>query len=204
MGSTIVREEAMFIPATMKKIQHVEHAYECKSCKGNSFQNTQIKRGQAQAPIQRSLTSPSILAKVIYDKFIQYIPLCRKEWERCGLFTNDKNWVIRTAQDWLLPVYERMKEMMMKKTILHVMKHTEKLFIVPMGNQEIQMPITGCIAVCLVKDRLSFFFKMRYPVVFPWHVGHNNHSVFTILSPRFLSYDISGSNSLACLFVFDS
>src|SRR5690606_29225961 len=25
MGSTIVREEAMFIPATMKKIQHVEH-----------------------------------------------------------------------------------------------------------------------------------------------------------------------------------
>ncbi len=126
MGSTIVREEAMFIPATMKKIQHVEHAYECKNCKGDSFQRAQIKRGQAPlAPIQRSLTSPSVLAKVIYDKFIQYLPLYRqvKEWERYGLFTNDKNlsnWVIRTAQDWLLPVYERMKEMMMKKSILHV------------------------------------------------------------------------------------
>ncbi|MEB5452732.1 IS66 family transposase [Virgibacillus pantothenticus] len=126
MGSTIVREEAMFIPATMKKIQHVEHAYECKNCKGNSFQNAQIKRGQAPvAPIQRSLTSPSVLAKVIYDKFIQYLPLYRqvKEWERCGLHTNDKNlsnWVIRAAQDWLLPVYERMKEIMMKKSVLHV------------------------------------------------------------------------------------
>lgn len=126
MGSTIVREEAMFIPATMKKIQHVEHAYECKNCKGESSQRAQIKRGQAPlAPIQRSLTSPSVLAKVIYDKFIQYLPLYRqvKEWERCGLFTNDKNlsnWVIRTAQDWLFPVYERMKEMMMKKSILHV------------------------------------------------------------------------------------
>lgn len=71
MGSSLVREEAMFIPATMKKIQHVEHAYECKNCKGNSFQNAQIKRGQAPvAPIQRSLTSPSVLAKVIYDKFV--------------------------------------------------------------------------------------------------------------------------------------
>lgn len=126
MGSTIVREEAMFIPATIKKIQHVEHAYECKNCKGDSFQVAQIKRGQAPlAPIQRSLTSPSVLAKVIYDKFTQYLPLYRqvKEWERCGLFTNDKNlsnWVIRTAEDWLFPVYQRMKEMMMKKSILHV------------------------------------------------------------------------------------
>lgn len=126
MGSMIVREEAMFIPARMKKIQHIEHAYECKSCKGHSFRNAQIKRGQAPiAPIQRSPTSPSVLAKVIYDKFIQYLPLYRqvKEWERCGLHMNDKNlsnWVIRTAQDWLLPVYQRMKEMMMNKLILHV------------------------------------------------------------------------------------
>lgn len=126
MGSSLVREEAMFIPATMKKIQHVEHAYECKNCKGNSFQNSQIKRGQAPvAPIQRSLTSPSVLAKVIYDKFVQYLPLYRqvKEWGRCGLHTNDKNlsnWVIRAAQDWLFPLYQKMKETIMKKSILHV------------------------------------------------------------------------------------
>src|SRR5690606_40171689 len=96
--------EAMFIPATMKKIQHVEHAYECKNCKGESSQRAQIKRGQAPlAPIQRSLTSPSVLAKVIYDKFTQYLPLyCQvKEWERCGLITNDKNlsnWVIQIGR----------------------------------------------------------------------------------------------------------
>ena len=55
-------------------MQHIEHAYECKNCKGNSFQHAKIKRGQApQAPIQRSLTSPSVLAKVIYYKFIQVI-----------------------------------------------------------------------------------------------------------------------------------
>lgn len=37
--------------------------------------------------------------------------------------TNDKNlsnWVIRASQDWLLPIYEQMKMLMMVKSILHV------------------------------------------------------------------------------------
>ena len=126
IGSTIVREEAEFIPAKMMKIQHIEHAYECKNCKGDAFQKAQIKRGKApQPPIQRSIASPIVLAKVIYDKFSQYLPLYRqvKEWDRYGLNTNDKNlsnWVIRASHDWLLPIYERMKYLMMTKSILHV------------------------------------------------------------------------------------
>jgi transposase len=47
IGSTIVREEAEFIPARMKKIQHIEHAYECKNCKSSLSQKAQIKRGKA-------------------------------------------------------------------------------------------------------------------------------------------------------------
>ena len=42
-GSTIVREEAKFIPAKMMKVQHIEHAYECKKCKSDSLQKGQIK-----------------------------------------------------------------------------------------------------------------------------------------------------------------
>ena len=126
IGSTISREEAAFIPAKMMRVQHIEHAYGCRSCKGDTLQQAQIKRGKApKAAIQRSLASPSVLAKLIYDKFIQYLPLYRqvKEWDRYGLETNDKNlsnWVIRAATDWLLPVYEHMKEEMMAKSILHV------------------------------------------------------------------------------------
>ncbi|WP_066071683.1 IS66 family transposase [Neobacillus soli] len=126
MGGTIVREEAKFIPAKMMKVQHIALAYECKSCKGDSSQPAQIKSGKAPQPaIQRSIASPSVLAKVIYDKFIQYLPLCRQvnEWARYGLDTNDKNlsnWVILVANDWLFPIYERMKALMMDKSILHV------------------------------------------------------------------------------------
>ena len=125
-GTVIAREEAMFIPATLKRIQHIEHAYECKRCKKITEQKAQIKRGKApQAVIQRSIAGPTILAKLIYDKFIQYLPLYRqvKEWERCGLLTNDKNlsnWVIRVSEDFLSPVYEFMKQILTAKSILHV------------------------------------------------------------------------------------
>ena len=47
VGSTMVREEAKFIPATMKCVQHIEHAYECKICKKDVLQKAQIKRGKA-------------------------------------------------------------------------------------------------------------------------------------------------------------
>lgn len=127
-GAVVVREEAKFIPAKMKRVQHIEHAYECKHCKKNDKQKAQIKRGKAPyAVIQRSIAGPSVLAKLIYDKFIQYLPLYRqvKEWERYGLFTNDKNlsnWVIRVAEDFLSPVFDFMKQILIltAKSILHV------------------------------------------------------------------------------------
>ena len=126
IGSTLACEEAAFIPANMMKVKHIEHAYECKNCKGDTLQSAQIKRGKApKSAIQRSLAGPTVLAKIIYDKFVQYLPLYRqvKEWNRYGLETNDKNlsnWVIRAASDWLLPVYEHMKTGLMNKSILHV------------------------------------------------------------------------------------
>ena len=72
IGSTLVREEAKFIPAKVMKVQRIKHAYECKSCKSDASQRAQIKREKAPQPaIQRSMVSPSVLAKVIYDKFAQ-------------------------------------------------------------------------------------------------------------------------------------
>lgn len=126
LGSTVVREEAEFIPARMKKIVHIEHAYECRKCKNDTKLDSQIKRGKAPtAPISRSVAGATVLSKVIFDKFRLYLPLYRQveEWRRYGLTTNDKNlsnWVIRASSDWLQPIYEVMKTIMMKRDILHV------------------------------------------------------------------------------------
>nr|WP_246483832.1 IS66 family transposase zinc-finger binding domain-containing protein [Heyndrickxia vini] len=40
VGTTIAREEAKFIPATMKRVQHIEHAYECTVCKKIPLKST--------------------------------------------------------------------------------------------------------------------------------------------------------------------
>lgn len=125
-SSTLIREEAKFIPASLKRVQHFEHVYECKTCKNDAILKAQIKRGKApQGPIQRSIAGPTVLAKLIYDKFIQYLPLYRQvnEWERHGLYTNDKNlsnWVIRVAEDWLQPLYNLMNQLLTAKSVLHI------------------------------------------------------------------------------------
>ncbi|MER2192996.1 MAG: IS66 family transposase [Solibacillus sp.] len=126
IGSMIAREEAMFIPAKLVRVQHIEHAYECKQCKKDNEKNTFIERGKAPtAVIPRSIAGPTVLAKIVYDKFSLYLPLYRqvKEWARAGFITNDKNlsnWVIRTATEWLLPIYEEMKNVLSTKSLLHI------------------------------------------------------------------------------------
>lgn len=105
IGSTLVREEAKYTPATMKRVHHIEHTYECKACKKDVGQKAQNKRGKAQqVAIHLSVAGPNVLAKLIYDKFFRKLPLYRqvKEWERYGHLTNDKNLsngVIRIAED---------------------------------------------------------------------------------------------------------
>ena len=125
-SSVLVREEAKFIPATLKRVQYFEHVYECRACKNDSLKKSQIKRGQApKGAIQRSIAGPTVLAKLIYDKFAQYLPPYRQvnECSRHGLLTNDKNlsnWIIRVATDWLQPVYELMKKRLIAKSVLHI------------------------------------------------------------------------------------
>nr|WP_245622793.1 IS66 family transposase [Lysinibacillus contaminans] len=126
IGSTIAREEAAFIPAKFVRVQHIEHAYECEQCKKDREQNQFIQRGKApMAAIPRSIAGPTVLAKVIYDKFSLYLPLYRqvKEWAHTGLITNDKNlsnWVICAAEEWLLPIYDEIKNVLSVKTLLHM------------------------------------------------------------------------------------
>nr|WP_260859239.1 hypothetical protein [Siminovitchia fortis] len=65
-----MRKQSLF-PEKMVKVQHIEHACECKACKQDVSLPAQIKRGNAPQPaIQRSIASSSVLAKVLHDKFV--------------------------------------------------------------------------------------------------------------------------------------
>lgn len=125
IGSTLIREEAKLIPAKLICVQHISHAYECKQCKKDPNKNAFIRSGEApKAVIPRSIVSPSLIARIMTDKYTRYLPLYRQveELKRLGLETNDKNlsnWVIRAAEDWLAPIYEAMKVILLLRSNLH-------------------------------------------------------------------------------------
>lgn len=126
IGSTLIREEAELIPAKLVCVQHIEHAYECKQCKKDVEKNASISRGKAPAAvIPCSIVSPELLARIMTDKYTRYLPLYRQveEFKQLGLETNDKNlsnWVIRGAEEWLAPVYQAMKVVLLLRSNLHV------------------------------------------------------------------------------------
>lgn len=64
--------------------------------------------------MNHSMASASVVAEVMYQKYVLSVPLTRqeKEWAEVGLcFTSATmaNQVIRCSQDWLSLVYDRLK-----------------------------------------------------------------------------------------------
>lgn len=119
----MTREEVQFIPATLKKKVYIEHSYECGDCRQTEAHS--IKRAQApKAPLQRSFAGPSVLAWLFHQKYELSLPLYRqeKEWEQYGIQVTRKtlsNWIIRSSQEWLEPIYHRLRETLNKEDAIH-------------------------------------------------------------------------------------
>ena len=74
--------------------------------------------------MNHSLASSSSVANVIYQKYVNGVPLYRqeKDWERMGIVLSRAtmaNWTIKCADDYITPVVDRMKELLLKRDILH-------------------------------------------------------------------------------------
>ena len=74
--------------------------------------------------MNHSLASPSSVAHVMYRKYMQGIPLYRqeKDWERMGILLSRAtmaNWVIRCAEDYLMPVTDYLRRKLLARDIVH-------------------------------------------------------------------------------------
>ena len=74
--------------------------------------------------IPGSFASPEAIAHIMTQKFIMASPLYRQEqeWARQGLKLSRQamsNWVLRAAEDHLLPVYEAPHRQLAKREVLH-------------------------------------------------------------------------------------
>jgi transposase/uncharacterized coiled-coil protein SlyX len=126
IGKNIVRMEVEFVPASVKVIEYVQHVYKCTECgKSNDRANDVIIKASVPAPVmKRSLASPSSVAQVMYQKYMNGMPLYRQEhdWLQHGIALSRStmaNWVIRCANDWLRPLYDMLKSELVKTEIIN-------------------------------------------------------------------------------------
>ena len=86
MGKETVREELEYIPARLRILRYVRWTYECPTCKHTDKRF--IKKALTPSSLMyHSLASPSSVAQVMYQKYVNSVPLYRqeKDWERLGI-----------------------------------------------------------------------------------------------------------------------
>ncbi|WP_430748905.1 IS66 family transposase [Candidatus Enterococcus moelleringii] len=125
IGSTVVREEPLFIPAHVEKNLFHQHAYKCCACENESGETT-IKKASVPKPlINNSLGSPTVVAHTIMEKYVKKVPAYRQEneWKSFG-FPLDRqkviNWHLLSTDHVLAPIYKVLKQELQKQTVLHV------------------------------------------------------------------------------------
>lgn len=118
------RRELKLIPAKAVIVEHVRYVYGCRECEKDEF-GAPIQRAPTDEPvIKGSFASPEAIAHIMTQKFVMGVPLYRQEqeWARQGIPLSRQtmsNWLLRAAEDWLEPIYERLKDILCRSEVLH-------------------------------------------------------------------------------------
>lgn len=107
-----------FIPARFEVVEEVTCVYSCPKCGA-------MKRPEkATSLLKGSVATPSLVAGIMNAKYVNGMPLARQEREfaRYDLNLSTKtmaNWIIQCAGRYLQPLYDLMKEELLRSNYLH-------------------------------------------------------------------------------------
>lgn len=119
-----VQRELIIIPAQVKVLEQRQHIFACRTCQQEDIK-TPIVRPKTPNPVFKgSLASPSTMAYVMNQKYVDALPLYRQEQQfaRLGIEIsrqNLANWVLHGADKWLINIYNRMHQLLLQQDILH-------------------------------------------------------------------------------------
>jgi len=130
-----IRKELKIVPAKVSVVEHVSYVYSCRNCEKTDTHTPIITSLSPKALIPKSLVSPSVMAYIMNQKFVNSMPLYRQEQEfkRFDVSLsrqNLSNWMIKGANI-LKPLADRMKEIMLSKEVLHADETTLEVLCEP-------------------------------------------------------------------------
>jgi transposase len=125
IGKKKVRSEIEYVPAKLIMKDYVQYAYKCIECgKNDTNPYDSIYCAAVPAPVlTHSFASPSIVAWIMYQKYMMSMPLYRqeKDFKRMGAeLKRDMmaNWMIRSSEYWLKPIYDEMHKQLLTGSII--------------------------------------------------------------------------------------
>lgn len=123
IATNVVREELEYIPAKLQIVRYTQAVYECSKCK-HSDHPFIVKAATPTSLMNHSLASPSSVANVMYQKYVNSIPLYRqeKDWEQLGLNLSRAtmaNWIIRCSDDYFKPIIQHLQRKLLERDVVH-------------------------------------------------------------------------------------
>lgn len=133
VGKEYVHSELVYEPAKYYVRKTLVEVWKCTQCSTDESRDTDLPDiekasfKKAQAPkllIPKSFCTPKLLAHIIYEKYVNAMPLYRQEkaLEAIGVHlsrTTMANWIIYAAKQWFKPVYEKMHEQLLTLPVVH-------------------------------------------------------------------------------------
>ncbi|MSU01616.1 IS66 family transposase [Tissierella sp. DSM 105185] len=123
VGNKFVRSEIRYVPAEVSVVNIYQETYECRTCKKENRPGM-FSPSTPEPVLQHSYATDSSVAWTMYQKFVQAVPLYRqeKDWKQMGFPLSRatlSNWIIKTSEEWLNPVVEKLHEELLKEKYLH-------------------------------------------------------------------------------------
>jgi len=122
--SSEVRQELKIIPAQVSVVKHIRYIYACRRCEREEIKTPVVTTPMPNPVLPGSLASPSAMAHIMTQKYVEGMPLYRQEasLSRLGVELSRQtlaNWMIQGSNRWLTPLYERMHKHLLSESVLH-------------------------------------------------------------------------------------
>ena len=123
VGKELIRRELSIIPAEAYVTETYRVNYGCNDCLKETDEANIVKPEVPEPVIKRGLASPGSAAYVMYQKYVNAMPLYRQaeDWKRFGVTISRAtlaNWIIYTSMHWLLPLWEQWKSILNKSPVI--------------------------------------------------------------------------------------